>query len=214
MPRKETITKGMVLDAALAIAKKEGLEGLTARSIAKKLKCSTIPIYSQFRSMGDLEEEVLVTASSFLLEYTKRPYSPHPFLNMGIGMVLFSRDNPKLFNELFSGRGKAKQIVGGVRTEFRRGLLEAEDFKRFPPEHVEEMLDLTMVFTMGLAGMASSGLLDDVTEGHIISMLDEAGDAVINHSIRKALGMDASAGAVFREYQLLEGHAKKGGKAK
>lgn len=205
MPRKETITKGMVLDAAIAIAKKDGLEGLTARSIAKKLKCSTIPIYSQFRSMGDLEEEVLVTASSFLLEYSKKPYSPHPFLNMGIGMVLFSRDNPHLFSAIFSGSERAQEIAGGIRSAFREGLLNAEDFKRFSPEHLDEMLDMTMVFIMGLATMASSGLLSDPSEGNIIRMVDEAGDAVINHSIRKALGMDSYAGVVFKEQQMLKG---------
>jgi AcrR family transcriptional regulator len=203
MPRKENITKGMILETALAIVKDEGIAELTARKIAKRLKCSTIPIYSQFGSMGRLEEEVLVTASAFLLEYSRKPYSPHPFLNMGIGMILFSRDNPNLFSAIFSGSERARRMAEGIRSSFKDGLLSVEDFKRFSTEQLDEMLDMTMVFIMGLATMASSGLLTDPSEGNVVRMVDEAGDAVINHSIRKALGMDSYAGVVFREYQMM-----------
>ncbi len=203
MPRKQNITKGMVLDAAFSIVKEHGVSELTARRIASKLRCSTIPIYSQFKSMGKLEEEVLVTASSFLLEYSRKPYSPHPFLNMGIGMILFSRDNPNLFSAIFSGSERGSKMAEGIRSSFKDGLLSLEDFKRFSTEQLDEMLDMTMVFIMGLATMASSGLLSDPSEGNVVRMVDEAGDAVINHSIRKALGMDSYAGVVFREYQMM-----------
>jgi AcrR family transcriptional regulator len=209
MPRKENISKGMVLETALAIVKDHGIAELTARKIASRLKCSTIPIYSQFGSMGKLEEEVLVTASSFLLEYSRKPYSPHPFLNMGIGMILFSRDNPNLFSAIFSGSERAQEIAEGIRSAFREGLLKVEDFRRFPAGILDEMLDTMMVFIIGLATMVSSGLLPDTSEENVIRMLDEAGDAVINHAIRKALGMDSSAGAVLRERQILN-EMKKG----
>jgi len=199
MPRKEIITKGMVLDAAFRVVKDKGLSGLTARNIASRLKCSTIPIYSHFRSMGGLEEEVLEAASSLLLEYTRKAYTPHPFLNMGVGMVLFSRDEKELFRLVISGDDRSRRTVFDIRSAFREDLIAVEGFKRFPPEHLDALLDMMMAQTIGLATMASSGILEDPSERNVIRMQDEAGDAVINHTIRKALGLDTRAGAALEE---------------
>jgi len=210
MPRRQNITKGMVLDAAFSVVRESGMSELTARKIASKLQCSTIPIYSQFRSMGKLEEEVLLAASSLLMEYTRKGYTPHPFLNMGIGMILFSRDNPNLFKALFSGNARAHEIVEDIRSSFKDELSKVEDFSKLPPEHLEEMMGMMLTFTIGLANMASSGLLTPPTEEHVIHMLDESGDAVINHTIRKALDMDSTAGAVWNEYRMLSEFKEKG----
>jgi len=209
MPRKEIITKGMVLDAAFGLVREKGLSGLTARSIGSRLRCSTIPIYSHFRSMGELEAEVLEAASSLLLEYTKKGYTPHPFLNMGIGMVTFSRDERELFKLVLSGDEMARSSVKDIRKAFREGLLAVEDFRRFPAEHLDSLLDMMMAQTIGLATMASSGILEGPTEERISAVLDEAGDAMINHTIRKALGMETRAGAVLDEQRTLQGNEVK-----
>ena len=66
---------------------------LAHRFAAKKLNCSTAPVYSTFSNMAELQKEVMRKAIDLLVEYTRRDYSPDPFLNMGVGVVLFSKEN-------------------------------------------------------------------------------------------------------------------------
>ena len=51
---KLKITREAILKGAAEVVRKEGEQGLNARRIAKELRCSTQPVYSQFRNMEDL----------------------------------------------------------------------------------------------------------------------------------------------------------------
>lgn len=55
MARKKTITKDHILNAAYEIVATEGFSRFTARNIASKMKCSTQPIYLEFKNMDDLK---------------------------------------------------------------------------------------------------------------------------------------------------------------
>lgn len=44
MPPKVKITKEMIIDAAFEIARSEGAENINARTVSKKLGCSTQPV--------------------------------------------------------------------------------------------------------------------------------------------------------------------------
>ena len=54
MPTKIKITKEMILDAAFEIAKEEGIEVVSNRTIAKRLNSSIRPIYYQFENSKEL----------------------------------------------------------------------------------------------------------------------------------------------------------------
>ena len=49
MPRKETITKVAIVDAAFALCLEEGLSEVTARKLAAKAGCSTQPIFRVYK---------------------------------------------------------------------------------------------------------------------------------------------------------------------
>ena len=51
MARKKEISKDKILDTAYKMAIKGGIEGLTARSIAKAGHFSTQPLYLEFDNM-------------------------------------------------------------------------------------------------------------------------------------------------------------------
>ena len=48
MPPKVKVTKDMVIDAAFEIAREAGAENINARTVAKKLNCSTQPVMYHF----------------------------------------------------------------------------------------------------------------------------------------------------------------------
>ena len=49
MPPKVKITKEMIIDAAFEIARSEGAENINARTVSKKLGCSTQPVMYHFK---------------------------------------------------------------------------------------------------------------------------------------------------------------------
>ena len=53
MPPKVKITKEMIIDAAFEIARSEGAENINARTISKKLGCSTQPVMYHFKTIEE-----------------------------------------------------------------------------------------------------------------------------------------------------------------
>lgn len=58
MARKESVTKNMILETAVQLAKEEGIENVTARKLANKIGCSTQPIFRVYANMTELYTEV------------------------------------------------------------------------------------------------------------------------------------------------------------
>ena len=58
MPPKIATSKEMIIEAGYVIADEEGIDQVNCRAIAKKLGCSTQPVFSRFPNMDELKEEV------------------------------------------------------------------------------------------------------------------------------------------------------------
>ena len=58
MPAKKIVTKEIILQAALKLVEREGMETLNMRSLANECNCSTQPIYHAFSGMDELKTEV------------------------------------------------------------------------------------------------------------------------------------------------------------
>ena len=59
MPPKPKITKNMVIDAAFEVAREAGGENINARTVAKKLNCSTQPVMYHFATIEELKKSCL-----------------------------------------------------------------------------------------------------------------------------------------------------------
>ena len=69
MPPRAKITKEMVVAAAFEIAREAGAENINARTVAKKLGCSTQPVMYHFATIEELKKTVYTKAC---LLYTSR----------------------------------------------------------------------------------------------------------------------------------------------
>lgn len=58
MPPKQKITKEMILETAKELVRRNGIESVNSRSVAKELGCSTQPVFSQFETMDELRQGV------------------------------------------------------------------------------------------------------------------------------------------------------------
>ena len=64
MPPKAKFTKEEIISAAFDIVKRDGMDVLTARSLAEELGSSPRPIFTVFDTMEEVQTEVLAAARS------------------------------------------------------------------------------------------------------------------------------------------------------
>jgi AcrR family transcriptional regulator len=104
MPRKPQFTFNDVIETAFALVRKDGWPGLSAAAVADKLGCSTMPIYSHFKNMGKLQDEVVIKGFELLHEYESKQYIGDAWIDQAIGYVHFAKKEKQLFMCMFDGR--------------------------------------------------------------------------------------------------------------
>ena len=113
MPAKKQISKENIIEVAIDIIRKEGINAVNARNIAKKLKCSTQPIYLSFSGMEELKisvvQEAIKIYQKFISEEMGRSQYP-PYKSYGMSYVHFAQKEKELFQFLFMcDRSKEKE---------------------------------------------------------------------------------------------------------
>jgi len=106
MPPKTRFTADDIVLAAYELVREKGLEGLSAPAVASKMGCSTMPIYSHFKNMQELEDAVVKKAWKLSMDYKSRTYTGDVWVDQGIGYVLFSKDERNLFKCMLDSRNQ------------------------------------------------------------------------------------------------------------
>lgn len=104
MPPKAKITKAMILDTVLNIARETGFETVNARSIANKLQCSTRPIFTCYENMEELKKEFLIFAYQYYKNYVKDYQTKtevKSYLILPLSYIEFAQNETHLFKLLF-----------------------------------------------------------------------------------------------------------------
>ena len=103
MPTKIRISKDMILDAAFEIVRQDGMEKLSNRELANRLKCSIRPIYYQFENVEEMQKELYIKIEhyfyKFLLDNTIEGIPQYK--QVGINYIKFAKKEKKLFQILF-----------------------------------------------------------------------------------------------------------------
>lgn len=103
MPKKQQISKEMILNAALDVVREGGSEALGTRAVARKLGVSTQPVCSQFFSIDEL---IKATYDEAVACYNRRVEqamkgSDRPYRASGLAYIAFAREEPQLFRWMF-----------------------------------------------------------------------------------------------------------------
>lgn len=102
MPPKPKFTKEEIVAAALAIVSEKGADGLTARELGSALGSSARPIFTVFQSMEEVTQAVRTAAMAKFHSYAQHAMPGMPlFKQVGMRMVLFGAQEPKLYQLLF-----------------------------------------------------------------------------------------------------------------
>ena len=103
MPTQIKISKEMILDAAFDIVRLQGMEKLSNRELANKLKCSIRPIYYQFENVKDLQKELYKKIEKYFYKFLldNMVDGIPQYKQIGINYIKFAKKEKKLFQTLF-----------------------------------------------------------------------------------------------------------------
>lgn len=112
MPPKAKFTREEIIETALNLAADKGIRSLTARELGAALGSSTRPIFTAFESMEEVLLEVRKAALAKFEEYARKAENYTPvYKALGIQMVKFASEQPKLYRLLFmSEKPEAKDF--------------------------------------------------------------------------------------------------------
>lgn len=103
MPTKIRISKEMILETAFEIVRKDGIEKLSNRELANKLKCSIRPIYYQFENVEEMQKELYRKIEQFFYKFLldNMVEGIPKYKQIGINYIKFAKKEKKLFQTLF-----------------------------------------------------------------------------------------------------------------
>ncbi|HSR42331.1 MAG TPA: TetR/AcrR family transcriptional regulator [Longimicrobiales bacterium] len=182
MPPATVYTRDQILDAALAVIEEGGLEALSARRVADEFGGSPSPVYSHFDSIDELAFETLKRARDLLAEYTTRPYTERPFLNMGTGVALFARDHSNLYRALYLEGDRFEDLTTEFLGHLREDMRRDRRFTDLSAEDRGALLWKMWIFTHGLASLIAVGLHEETEQDDIVETLVDVGSAIIPRS--------------------------------
>jgi len=180
-----------IIDAAFDLIREKGWMGVTTRSIANKIGCSTMPIYSHVNSVDELEKALRQKARELLKEFQQHRYTEHVLLNLAFGYVVFARNEKNLFRFLYMEKPDQVDLedVAGMKDnfyrEFSKNSEEVKAFWELKSSGQEALVQYTWIFTHGLAMLVNSGALGSYSDEKIMQLLMNAGEAFYLWGIQK-----------------------------
>lgn len=184
---KQRITRDMVVEAAFAIARKEGVGQVLVKRIADELGCSVQPIYSYCNSMEELRAAVAERAAAHMQAYMARHIDPADmFRSTGYAYVHYAKQEPHLF-QLFIQR--KRPYVHTLEDLYGR------DADQRVPQRIAQALGISvekarelhlsmLVFTTGI-GSIITACPAGLPEEELLARLEHAYQAFLRMAVEK-----------------------------
>ena len=185
MPPRKTITKDIIIAQGLELSREKGLTALAARPLARKMNCSTQPIYSCFATMEELQQAVLEKAFHTAVgTYLIRPgEKPVKFLDIGLGYLRMSRKDPHLYDMLYgTGHTSPNRWIFPVKEEtILKAMAEDGLLGPMTPKEKLKILPHMAVYTHGLVMLGRVN--PDLDPADLEKNLEEMGRIVIGNAL-------------------------------
>ena len=105
MPARKKIEKENIIDTCLKITRREGIDALNARKVAKALGCSTQPLFYYYENMDEIKNEVLQEISKlFNQALLKSNYDRPAYKDIGVNYIRFASNEPEFFKIMFQSK--------------------------------------------------------------------------------------------------------------
>ena len=180
MPPTVRFTRDAVLHAACQLMRREGIEALNARAIAKELGGSTQPIFRLFTNMEDLRRELILYVARQFQAHAEADMaqSDSPYIQLCTTYLLYGRDEPALFKLLFM-RGRVSEGQYSDQTNFDLVFNIIKKETPLDDETALRFFERTWLFIHGLAVCIATKYIPCQDERYLISMVKEAYNAAV-----------------------------------
>lgn len=180
MPPTVRFTRDAVLHAACQLMRREGMEALNARAIAKELGGSTQPIFRLFTNMEDLHRELILYVARQFQAHAEEDMaqSDSPYIQLCTTYLLYGRDEPELFKLLFM-RDRVSEGQYSDQTNFDLVFNIIKKETPLDDETALRFFERTWLFIHGLAVCIATKYFPCQDERYLISMVKEAYNAAV-----------------------------------
>ena len=185
MPPKVVFNKEKIIKTAFEIFKNEGIDCITARSLAAKMGCSTAPIYTCFQNIEEIKQQALEKAFATLQRYTEKKYTGDAFLNVGVGMLCFARDYKRIYKTIFLESSRYISFISELEILSLSQIKKNESLADLNGEDLNRIYYKMSVFTFGLSAFLCADMLEDTSNEFFIKTLDEAGSDIMTAAVLK-----------------------------
>lgn len=104
MPRKPKFTREEVLYSAFEVARKQGLDAITAASVAANMGYTGSSLFTHFESMDEIRREVYLMTKKRAADFFCDSIDYFPaFKELGMRWIRFAKEEPNLYRMLFAG---------------------------------------------------------------------------------------------------------------
>ena len=160
MPAKKKITKEMILTKAVKLLRKDGIQAVNVKNLAKHLHCSTQPIYLSFSGMDALRSELIRESISFFsAEMKKLSLDGHVHL-YGSAYIHFAKNEPQLFQFLFMRRNAFQEIKEVLTPIIETSISELMEQYQIDHNEADYLHDQLWMHSHGIATMIANGFCD------------------------------------------------------
>ncbi len=169
MPPRTRFPPERILDAAVALTRREGFAAVTARHVAAELGCSTAPVFTHYASM----EALLDSIRARFVAATLAAAHPDPLFAAGLGMLRFAADEPELYAALFLTRHPWQFRWGPARRELAARLAAHPRYAGLSDADRFGLVSRSSVVVHGLGVELWSGRLPDASDATLLRLLTE-----------------------------------------
>ena len=165
MPPKAKFTKEQITKAALCVVSEKGAQALTAKELGAALGTSTTPIFTVFNSMQEVQDAVMLAAMERFEEYAHKAAHIKPvFKQVGMQMILFAKEEPKLYQLIFMSSISEAQTfddiyahLGSLADECLDVLQKDYDLSK---DNAKTLFEHVWIHTFGIGALCATGMCD------------------------------------------------------
>lgn len=181
MARKKTITREQILKAAHDVVATEGFSRFTARNIANKMKCSTQPIYLEFKNMDDLKQELYRQIHHYLsVDIFPVVRTGKPLIDLALNYIHFAVNESGLYRALYleyTGAGEEMQKFS--YDCFLSMVKKDGSFEHLSEAELISLHTGTWIVATGVASLMTSGLIH-LTDEEIEQLIQNTIDHILS----------------------------------
>ena len=186
MAPKFKFTKEEVLAVTIDFIRENGIEALTARELAKKLDSSTKVIFSLFSNMKNLEDEAKFAAENIFSEKVNLALKDDsPFKRLGVEYILFSKNEPKLFQWLFMKKGieveSFKDFLPMRDYEYKSVIESIDEEYKISIENAKKLYEHLFIYSHGIATLTVTGIHNFTATEIIVYMTEVTKSLIIQY---------------------------------